>query len=163
MAETTIVSFHTLPVGFPLPTISKNSLCTLFCSLILDHGVLLKISVSGAKILISNFLLGTSFHHSFQSLIIRFELLLMCLQVIQFQYGLTVRPRTHICICICICVCTCTCTCICVCVCVSVSVSVSVSVCAHVYVFDLPQWFHVFLLHLSHFLYILHMYVYMSS
>ena len=71
MAETAIVSFHTLPVGFPLPTISKNSLYTLFCSLILEHGVLLIISVSGAKILISNFLLDTSFHHSFQSVIIR--------------------------------------------------------------------------------------------
>ena len=34
VAETTIVSFHTLPVGFPLPTISKNSLYTLFCSLV---------------------------------------------------------------------------------------------------------------------------------
>ena len=44
VAETAIVSFHTLPVGFPLPTISKNFLYTLFCSLILDHGVLLKIS-----------------------------------------------------------------------------------------------------------------------
>ena len=31
MAETAIVSFHTLPVGFPLPTISKNSLYRL-CS-----------------------------------------------------------------------------------------------------------------------------------
>ena len=66
-----IVSFHTLPVGFPLPTISKNSLYTLFCSLILDHGVLLKISTSGQKILISNFLLDTSLHHSFRSVIIR--------------------------------------------------------------------------------------------
>ena len=63
--------FHTLPVGFPLPTISKNSLYTLFCSLILDHGVLLKISASGPKVLISNLLLDTSFHHSFQSVIIR--------------------------------------------------------------------------------------------
>ena len=71
VAETAIVSFHTLPVGFPLPTISKNSLYTLFCSLILDHGVLLKISISAPKILISNFLLNTSFHHSFQSVIIR--------------------------------------------------------------------------------------------
>ena len=44
VAETAIVSFHTLPDGFPLPTISKNSLYTLFCSLILDHGFLLKIS-----------------------------------------------------------------------------------------------------------------------
>ena len=30
VAETAIVSFHTLPVGFPLSTISKNSLYTLF-------------------------------------------------------------------------------------------------------------------------------------
>ena len=71
VAETTIVSFHTLPVGFPLPTISKNSLYTLFCSLILYHSILHKISISGAKILISNFLLDTSLHHSFQSVIIR--------------------------------------------------------------------------------------------
>ena len=71
VTETAIVSFHTLPVGFPLSTISKNSLCTLFCSLILDHGVLLKISASGFKVLISNFLLDTSFHHSFQPMIIR--------------------------------------------------------------------------------------------
>ena len=49
MAETAIVSFHTLSVGFPLPTISKNSLYTLFCSLILDHGVLLKLSISGSQ------------------------------------------------------------------------------------------------------------------
>ena len=71
VAETAIFSFRTLPVGFPLPTISKNSLYTLFCSLILDHGVLLKISNSVPKILISNFLLDTSLHHSFQSVIIR--------------------------------------------------------------------------------------------
>ena len=71
VAEIAIVSCRTLPVGFPLPTISKNSLYTLFCSLILDHGVLLIISISGPKILISNILLGTSFHH-----------------VVQFQYGL---------------------------------------------------------------------------
>ena len=49
VAETAIVSFHTLPVGFPLPTISKNSLSTLFCPLILAHGVLLKISISDPK------------------------------------------------------------------------------------------------------------------
>ena len=66
LSSTAIVSFRTLPVGFPLPTISKNSLYTLFCSLILDHGVLLKISISAPKILISNFLLDTSFHQSFQ-------------------------------------------------------------------------------------------------
>ena len=72
VAETAIVSFHTLPVGLPLPTISKNSVYTLFCPSILDHGVLLIISISVPKILISNFLLDTSFHHSFQSVIIRF-------------------------------------------------------------------------------------------
>ena len=51
MAETAIVSFHTLPVGLPLPTISKNSMYKLFCSPILDRGVLLKISISAPKIL----------------------------------------------------------------------------------------------------------------
>ena len=51
--ETAIVSFRTLPVGFPLPTISKNSLSTLFCPLILDHGVSFIISVSGPKIPVS--------------------------------------------------------------------------------------------------------------
>ena len=86
MAETAIVSLNTLPVGLPLPTISKNSLYTLFCSLILDHGVLLKISISAPKI-ISNFLLDTSFHHSFQSVTIRFYLLLSSIQVVQFQNG----------------------------------------------------------------------------
>ena len=88
VTETTIVSFGTLPVGFPLPTISKNSLYTLFCSLILDKGVLLIISFSGAKILISNFLLDASFYHRLQSVIIKSYFLLMNLQVIQFQYGL---------------------------------------------------------------------------
>ena len=48
-AETAIVFFRTLPVGFPLPTISKNSLFTLFCPLILDQGVSFIISVSGFK------------------------------------------------------------------------------------------------------------------
>ena len=80
VAETAIVSFNTSPVGFPLPTISKNSLYTLFCSLILDHGVLLKISTSAPKILISNFLLDTSLHHRFQSVIVRSSFLLMNLK-----------------------------------------------------------------------------------
>ena len=70
VAETTIVSSRTLPVELPLPAISKNSLYTLFCSLILDHGVSFIISISGAKILISYFLLNTSLHNSFQSVII---------------------------------------------------------------------------------------------
>ena len=49
VTETAFVSFGTLPVSFPLLTISKNSLYTLFCPLILDHGVSLIISVSGFK------------------------------------------------------------------------------------------------------------------
>ena len=53
VTEIAIVSFRALPVGFPLPTISKNSLYTLFIPLILDHGVSFIISVSGAKIPIS--------------------------------------------------------------------------------------------------------------
>ena len=88
VAETAIVSFHTLPVGFPLPTISKNSLSTRFCPLILDHGVSVIISISGTKIPISYVLLDTSLHHRLQSVIIRSYFLLMNLQVIQFQYGL---------------------------------------------------------------------------
>ena len=71
VTDTSIVSFWALPVDFPLPTISKNSLSTLFCPLILDHGVLFIISISGPKILISNFLLDTSLHHGFQSVTIR--------------------------------------------------------------------------------------------
>ena len=67
VAETAIVSFYTLPVGFSLPTISKNSLYTLFCSLILDHGVLVIISIFGPKIIISNVLLDSSFHHGFST------------------------------------------------------------------------------------------------
>ena len=39
--ETAIVSFRTLPVSLPLPTISKNSLSTLFWPFILDHGACL--------------------------------------------------------------------------------------------------------------------------
>ena len=88
VSETARVSFHTLPVGFPLPTISKNSLYTLFCSLILNHGVLLKISASGPKVLISNFLFDTSLHHCLQSVIIGSTFLLMNLHITQFQYGL---------------------------------------------------------------------------
>ena len=88
VVETAIDSFHTLPVELPLPTISKNSLYTLSCSLILDHGVLLKISNSAPKFLISNFLLDTSLHQSFQSVIIWYQLLLKSLQVVQFQYVL---------------------------------------------------------------------------
>ena len=40
-----------------MPTISKNSLYTLFCPWILDHGVSFVISLSGAKIFISYVLL----------------------------------------------------------------------------------------------------------
>ena len=68
---------------------SPRVLCTrCFVPWILDHGVSFIIPVSGAKILISNFLLDTYFHHRFQSVIIRSLFLLMNLQVIQFRYGL---------------------------------------------------------------------------
>ena len=51
---------------------SPRILCTrCFVPWILDHGVLLIISVSGDKILNSYVLLDTSLHHSFQSVIIR--------------------------------------------------------------------------------------------
>ena len=46
-------------------------------TLILDHGVSLIIFISGAKIIISYILLDTSFHHRFQSVIIRSSFLLM--------------------------------------------------------------------------------------
>ena len=50
VSETAIVSIRTLPVSFPLPTISKTSLFTLFCPLILDHGVCLKSFISGSEV-----------------------------------------------------------------------------------------------------------------
>ena len=106
VTETTIVSSRTLPDGFPLPTVSKNSLYTLFCSLILDHDVSFIISVSGSRSLISCVLVDTSFHHRFQSVIIRYYFLLMNLQVVQFQKQswvsqtlefliCTILPRRH--------------------------------------------------------------------
>ena len=88
VAETAIVSFRTLPVGFPLPTISQSSLFTLFCPLILDNCVCFIISISGFKILDSQSLLDTSFYHRLQSVIIRSSFLLMNLHIVQFQYGL---------------------------------------------------------------------------
>ena len=71
VSETATVSFRTLSVGFPLPTISKNFLFTLFCPLILDHGACFKISISDLKILHSQILLDTSFHLCLQSVIMR--------------------------------------------------------------------------------------------
>ena len=61
VTETAIVSFRRVAVGFPLPTISQSHLSTLFCFLILDHGVPFIISVSGLKILNSWILLDTLF------------------------------------------------------------------------------------------------------
>ena len=62
---------------------SPRILCPrCFVPMILDHGVLLKISISGSKILISNILFDTSFHHRLQSVRIRSCFLLMNLQVI---------------------------------------------------------------------------------
>ena len=71
VSETATVPFRTLPVSFPLPTISQTSLFTLFCPMILDHGACFKISISGFKILHSQILLDTSFYHCLQSVIIR--------------------------------------------------------------------------------------------
>ena len=88
VTETAIVSFRTLPVGFPLPTVSQSSVFTLFCPLILDHGACFIISVSGLKILHSQILLDTSFYHRLQSVIIRSSFLLMNLHIVPFQYGL---------------------------------------------------------------------------
>ena len=66
-----------------------HTLC--FCPWILDHGVLLKISISAPKILISNFLLDTSLRHSFQSVTIRSSFLLMNLQVVQLNSNTVLR------------------------------------------------------------------------
>ena len=95
VTETAIVSFWTLPVGFPLPAIYKNSLSTLSCPLILDHGVSFIIVVFNPKIPVPWILVDTSFHHGLQSLIIRSCFLLMNLQVIQFQYGLEFLRLSH--------------------------------------------------------------------
>ena len=88
VSETAIVSFRTLPVSFPLPTISKTSLFTLFHPRILDNGARLKMSLSGLKILHSQILLDTSFYHCLQSVMIRSSFLLMTLHMVQFQHGL---------------------------------------------------------------------------
>ena len=69
-------------------------LYTLFCPLIRDHGVLLKFSISAPKILISNFLLDTSFHHSFQSVIIKSCFLLMNLPANQRQNTAQLTQRS---------------------------------------------------------------------
>ena len=83
------------PLAFQLPTISRTSLFPLFRPLILDHGACFKISISGTKILISNFLFDTSFHHRLQSVIVRSYFLLMNLQVVQFQHGLECLRLSH--------------------------------------------------------------------
>ena len=88
VSDTAIVSFRTLPVGFPLPTISQTSLFTLFCPLILDHGACFIISISGFEVLHSQTALDTSFNHRLQSVIIRSSFLLTNLHIVQFQYGL---------------------------------------------------------------------------
>ena len=88
VTETIIVSIRALPVGFPLPTISKNSLLTLFCPLILAHGVCLIISVSGFKILNSWILLDPSFSPLSSICDNQVTLFLMNLHIVQFKYGL---------------------------------------------------------------------------
>ena len=87
-----ILPLGLFPLGLPRErTRRRIRLChlfTLFCSMILDHGVSFIISVSGFKILHSQILLDTSFRHRLQSVIIRSCFLLMSLQVVQFQNGL---------------------------------------------------------------------------
>ena len=85
------------------------------------------------------------------------------------------RTRKRTCTCTCICVymhtymCMymymymCKCKCKCMCMCAYVYVYESVRVCARVCVYDLPQWFHVFLLHLLHiyiYIHLIYIYVY---
>ena len=53
VTETAIVSFRALPVGLTWPTISKNSLSTLSCPLILHHCISFIISVCGPKVPVS--------------------------------------------------------------------------------------------------------------
>ena len=60
----------------------------LLYPLILDHSACFKSSVHGLKIPHSQILLDTSFHHSFQSVIMRIGFLLMNLHFVQFQHGL---------------------------------------------------------------------------
>ena len=68
---------------------SPRILCTrCFVPWFLTTAFFSKFPIFASKILISNFLLNTSLHHSFQSAIIRSFYLLMNLQVIQFQYSL---------------------------------------------------------------------------
>ena len=52
---------------FPIANNFQEFFVHAVLSLILDHGVLLIISISDPKILISNVLLATSLHHSLQS------------------------------------------------------------------------------------------------
>ena len=72
VAETAIVSFHTLPVAFPI----ANNLQEFFVHAVLCPDSWPRRSSQNfhfwpQKILISNILLDTSLHHSFQSVIIR--------------------------------------------------------------------------------------------
>ena len=67
---------------------SPRILCTRCFVLWFLTTAFLIIPTSEPENLISNFLLDISFHHSSQSVIIRFWFYLMNLQVIQFQYGL---------------------------------------------------------------------------
>ena len=75
------------PAHCPLDSHCQQS-PRILCTRVSVPSFLTKISNSVPKILISNFLLDTSFHHRFQSVLIRSFFLLMNLQVIQFQHGL---------------------------------------------------------------------------
>ena len=80
--------FEHCPLAFHCQQ-SPRLLCSrCFVSWSLTTAFLFIISISDPKILISNVLLDTSFHHSCQSVIIRSSFLLVNLHIVQFQYGL---------------------------------------------------------------------------
>ena len=85
--ETTIISFRTLPLCFPLPAFSWFSFNTTLIPAILCHCSFFNPLISGLKVSWSEFLIYASHHHCFQSLIIGLQYLLMNCKVIQFPYG----------------------------------------------------------------------------
>ena len=73
--EAAIVSFRTLPYGFPLPTITLSPKNMTLFPLILDQHVWFNSPVSGFKIPRPQILLHTPFGNFLQSVIIRFRFL----------------------------------------------------------------------------------------
>ena len=90
VSDTAMVSLRTLPVSFPLPTISQTFLFMLFCPLILDHGGLFH----NFRFWPQDSSFSNSSRYFFLPLSsicdnhIRSSLLMMNLHIVQFQYGL---------------------------------------------------------------------------